>query len=98
MSMADFGRPLVNLLLRVFLEDAVVLLELAKQLLFLASDNAEVVVGELCPLRFDVSLQLVPLSFDLIPVHFPVLGRCELSVSENIYGLPQADVTAVRSD
>src|SRR6188768_1156250 len=61
--------PLVYLLLDVLLEAAVAFLQFADELLPLAGDVLEVVVGQFPPLRFELSGQLIPTTFNLIPIH-----------------------------
>src|SRR5690242_4555968 len=61
--------PLADLLLGLVLADAVRVLDLADELVALAGDGVEVVVGQLAPLRFHGALRLLPVSCDAIPVH-----------------------------
>ena len=43
--------------------------------LFTASGNdVQVVVGQVAPLRLDLALELLPISFNAIPVHIDLLG------------------------
>jgi hypothetical protein len=61
--------PGIDLLLRLILGVTVSLLDLAFELVTLARDHVQVVVGELTPLLFDLALHLLPISFNAVPVH-----------------------------
>src|SRR4026209_2728539 len=63
------GFPILHLLLGLVLADAVRVLDLADELVALAGDAVDVVVGELAPLLFHFALHLLPVAFDAIPVH-----------------------------
>src|SRR5208337_2561399 len=63
-------REFIHLLLCHVLSDAVALLDLSYQLVSLAVDGREIVIGQFAPLLFHFTHRLLPLSFDLIPVHF----------------------------
>ena len=56
-------------LLHLILGVAVARLDLAFQLLTVAVDLGNVVVGELAPLLLDLAGHLLPIAFDAIPVH-----------------------------
>ena len=64
----------VDLALGLVLGDTVALLDASKQLVALAGDHVQVVVGELAPLLLDLALDLLPISFDTVFVHgaFPI--------------------------
>ena len=49
------------------------LLDLPGQLVALAGDDVELVVGELAPLFLDAALELLPVAFDAVPVHAALL-------------------------
>src|SRR5215468_9134944 len=49
--------------------EAVLLLDLAHELVALAVDDVELVVRQLAPLFFDLALELLPVAFDAIPIH-----------------------------
>jgi hypothetical protein len=51
-------------------------LDLSLELFTLAIDSGEIIVGEFAPLFFDLPSRLLPISFDPIPIHGPVL--CDL--------------------
>src|SRR5215831_7653670 len=61
--------PLADLFSGFFFCDSVTFLDLSGKLILLPGDDVEIVVGELAPFLFDGTLHLLPLSFDLIPVH-----------------------------
>ena len=69
---------MAHLLLGFVLGDTVALLNPPEQLLALAGDHVDVVVGELAPLFLDLARQLFPGAFDTIVVHGVVLSfhRC----------------------
>jgi len=50
--------------------DAVGLLDLARKFGAFSRNHVEVIVGELAPLGFDFALELFPVAFNDIPVHF----------------------------
>jgi hypothetical protein len=62
--------PIVDLALGLLLGVAVTLLQKTEQLFTLSVDARDVIVGELCPLLFDSTLELRPVALDLIPIHF----------------------------
>ena len=62
-------RPLVDLLARHVPLNAVAFLNPPLQLLSLAVDEGEIVVGQLAPLLLNLALGLFPVSFNSIPVH-----------------------------
>src|SRR5436305_11401975 len=61
--------PAADLLVGFVASAAVFLLDLAHELVALAADGVELVVGQLAPLFLDRSLELLPVAFDAIPVH-----------------------------
>src|SRR3990167_6431820 len=79
----------LDLLLGFVLRDAVGFLDLAHQLIALAGDNVEVVVGKLAPLRLHLALELLPVAFYDIPVHLNLLGfgfrLAELPVGDPLF-------------
>ena len=64
------------MLLGLILGHAVALLQLALELIALAVDGGEVVVGELAPLLLDLARQLFPITLDAILIHdgLPICG------------------------
>src|SRR6476469_5861048 len=63
------ANEVVELALGVFFLEAVMLLQAAEQLVLFAGDPLEVVVGEFRPLATNLTLELFPVTFDLVPVH-----------------------------
>src|SRR5690606_22259949 len=64
--------------LGLFLADAVGLLDAPEQLVALAGDDIEMVVGQFAPLLLDLAFQLLPVSFDDVPVHDEFLVRVRI--------------------
>ena len=58
----------------IFLRLAVALLDAARELGAATLDDVEVVIGQLAPLGLHLALELLPVSFNLIPVHNYLLG------------------------
>lgn len=61
--------PLIDFLLNFVLGAAVPLLELTDQDLPTTGDLVEFVVGEITPLLANMALELLPVSFDGLPIH-----------------------------
>src|SRR5205085_9440611 len=61
--------PVGKLPLRLVLADAVGVLDLADELVALAGDLVELVVGQLAPLLLHLAFGLLPVSCDAVPVH-----------------------------
>ena len=61
--------PVVNVLLDLILGEAITLLDLSFELIAATVDGSEVIVGELAPLLLDLACDLLPISFNAIPVH-----------------------------
>src|SRR5262245_8737850 len=61
--------PIVDVLFRFILGIAISRLEQPFQLLTIAIDFGEVVVGQVAPLFFDLPGQLLPVTLNTIPVH-----------------------------
>src|SRR5690606_16173156 len=73
--------PIVDVAANAVLFDAIPLLDLALELIALAGDLVEIVVGEFAPLLLDLALELFPVSFDAVPIHhrspcFEAKARC----------------------
>ena len=49
---------------------SVALLDHALELIALTGNPVQIVVSEIAPLFLDLSLELLPISFDAIPIHF----------------------------
>src|SRR5262245_6060756 len=61
--------PVLHLALGLVAADAVGFLHLADQLVALAVDLGDLIVGQLAPLGLDLAAELLPVAFDAIPVH-----------------------------
>jgi uncharacterized protein YjbJ (UPF0337 family) len=68
-SLHQATRPVVDLLLGLVAGNAVVLLDLADELLALTRHAIDVVVSELAPLFLDLAGELLPVAFDTVPIH-----------------------------
>src|SRR5262249_50527703 len=71
--------PVVDLLAGGILGDAVTLLHLARELVAAPGGGREIIIGELAPLLLGTALELLPVTFDAIPVH--LLPPCRLEHS-----------------
>lgn len=67
------SEPGVDLAFGLFLGLAIDFLNAAGQLFAVASDDIKVVSGQLAPLGLNLALELLPIAFDLIPVHRKLL-------------------------
>src|SRR4026208_784441 len=63
------AEPIVDVLLHLVLRVTVARLDLAFELLAVAVDLREVVVGELAPLCLHLAGDLLPIAGDAVPVH-----------------------------
>jgi hypothetical protein len=61
--------PGVYILLNLVLGEAVAFLDFALELITLSIDSSKIIVGEVAPLLFDLTLDLLPVTFDSIPIH-----------------------------
>src|SRR5579862_258626 len=68
MLFLDAG-PIIGPLAGLLLRDPVPLLQPADKLIACSRDLIEVVVGEFSPLLFRRAFELLPFSFNLIPIH-----------------------------
>src|SRR5262245_49121190 len=66
--------PVVDLAAGLVLADAVVLLHVPDQLVALARDAIDVIVGQLAPLLLGLALELAPIAFNAVPVHQKLLA------------------------
>jgi hypothetical protein len=71
--------PLADLLGGFFFCDSVTFLDSAGELVLLAGDDVEIVIGELASVLFDGTFHLLPLSFNLIAVHCDSPRRVSMS-------------------
>jgi hypothetical protein len=60
---------LLELLFRLFLGDAVSLLDFAEELITLSTNDLQIIVGEFAPFLPNCAFELFPVSCHLIPVH-----------------------------
>jgi len=58
-----------ELLFRLFLGDAVSLLDFADELITLSGNDVQIIVGEFAPFFLNMAFELLPVSCHLIPVH-----------------------------
>src|SRR6266545_2405041 len=69
--------PVFDLLLRLFPGDAVLLLNLADQLVILSIDDIDVIIGQFSPTLFHGAFHLFPLALKSIRIHSCLLvGIC----------------------
>ncbi len=66
--------PFGKLLLRFFLADSILFLQLADQLVLAAGNHVEFIIGEFSPTLFDCALKLFPVTFNTIPIHLDFLA------------------------
>src|ERR1700730_2759631 len=66
-------QPVVDRLARRVLGDAGAFLNLPFELFALAGDFVEIVIRKMTPLLLDLALELLPVSFDAIPIHCKLL-------------------------
>jgi len=65
---------ILDLLFSLVLADTIGFLDFSGQLIALPSNTIDVVVGELTPLHFELALELLPVSFNNVPIHFKLLN------------------------
>src|SRR5215467_8386757 len=63
-------QPSIDVLAHHIFGETVALLDQTFKLFALSVDLSQIVLGELAPLLFDLALDLFPISFDAVPVHF----------------------------
>jgi hypothetical protein len=73
MPLFELLGPPIDFALGRILGVAVPLLKQTEQFVPLAFDGLKIVVRQLAPLRPDLAFELLPVSFDFIPVHDPLL-------------------------
>src|SRR5262249_43586470 len=91
------AHPLIQLALRLFLFEAVTLLYNTNEFTALAAGARKVVVRQIAPALLHLAFKLVPIAFDLLPVHRTSLRsvpQCGVNVPENS---PGAMVRVTRS-
>src|SRR3990170_1870529 len=76
--------PAIDLAFCLVLGDAVALLDAANELVLLAVDDRNVVLGQLAPLLLDLAGELLPVAFNAIPIHLscPLLSMSDCSLCE----------------
>src|SRR3981081_860765 len=67
--------PVIHILVNLILGEAVALLQLAFELLAATLDHIEIVVGGLAPLFLRGSLELLPVTFNPVPIHCHLLSK-----------------------
>jgi hypothetical protein len=70
------GLELLHLLFGFFLLDAVALLDTPDELVALAFDTGQIVIGQLAPLFLDLALELIPIALGRIPIHVGSFIHC----------------------
>ena len=73
-SPLDLREPFVDCALGLLFVVAIALLEDAEQFDALAVHDIDIVVGELAPLLLSLALELLPVAFNLIPIHLMSLS------------------------
>src|SRR5262249_58549296 len=63
------AEPGIDVFSGLVLGDAVSLLDYALELIAAAGDPIQVIVGEIAPFLFHAAFQLLPVSFNAIPIH-----------------------------
>src|SRR5262249_48285324 len=77
--------PVINILAYLIFCKTVSLLNLTFELFSTAVYDVKIVVGELSPLLFDPAFNLLPISFDSIPVHVNLHRSAhDMTVSEHM--------------
>src|SRR5688572_32371811 len=71
--------PIVDLIPGLILRVAIALLNLAFELIALAVDLGQIIIGEFAPLLLDLAGELFPVTLDAIPIHENIL-RVRLSL------------------
>src|SRR5688572_3401775 len=72
-TLVETSLPVLDLAIRLVLRAAVALLDLADELVALAVDDRNVIIGELAPALLDLTLELLPVAFNAIPIHAVLL-------------------------
>ncbi|ESX41110.1 hypothetical protein X762_30225 [Mesorhizobium sp. LSHC426A00] len=61
--------PVVDVSPHAILLNAVAFLDRTFELIAVAGYAVEIIISELAPLLFDLTFELLPISFDAVPVH-----------------------------
>jgi len=64
------AEPVIYFLLGLILGVAVALLQMTFELVLTSVDYIEIIVSKFAPLLFDLTLHLLPVSFDAVPIHY----------------------------
>ncbi|CAH1654058.1 hypothetical protein CHELA1G11_10725 [Hyphomicrobiales bacterium] len=96
--------PVIDLPLGFVLRDAIALLQLSGEFRAFTLHDIQIVVGELAPLLLQIPLELLPVTFNAIPIHITLLysndyERNELGLGKFhafVSTLPDSDTTAGR--
>src|SRR5690554_4842158 len=68
------AQEFIDLSVSLILPDAVALLNFTLELLALAIDGLQVIIGQLAPMLLNISTKLLPISLDTIPIHGSLRG------------------------
>src|SRR3979490_1093654 len=84
--------PVIHILVDLILGEAVALLQLAFELLAATLDHIEIVVGEFAPLFLGLPFELLPVTFDPVPIHCPSPPALRWALNERaIQTFPERD-------
>ena len=61
--------PVAHFSLRLVLRIAITILKAAFQLVLFAGNYVQIIVGQFAPLFFDLTLHLLLVAFDSVPIH-----------------------------
>lgn len=75
--------PIGELLFGLLLGDAVAFLDLACKVLTPPVNDIKIVIGLLSPLFFGLASDMLPIAFDLIPVHMNLLSMDKRASTSN---------------
>jgi hypothetical protein len=78
--------PVVHVFSDLVLGEAVALLQLAFELLAAALDHVQVVVGQLAPFFLGGALELLPVSFEPVPIHHCPSVCCDDALTDRSTG------------
>src|SRR5262245_54434883 len=65
-----FPAELFELFFCLFFRDPVLFLKLPDQSIVISADHVQLIVGQPAPLFLHLPFELLPISFDLVPIHF----------------------------
>src|SRR5262249_51161569 len=90
--------PILDLLLRLVLRDAVALLDAPEKLVAMAVDVGQVVICQLAPLLLHLALELFPLASGAIPIHHTLLVRLLRQGNSGVKGWFRAEASRFRAE